>query len=132
MEKEARWKLRFENFEKALDSLKEVMEQKDLDNEIIIDASIQRFEVTFELAWKTLQDYLFEVGIIEFKGPKNIIAKAYQDNIIEDGQTWVDMHKDRNVLTHEYAFMESRAIFQRIKTSYIQAFIQFQRRLQDE
>lgn len=129
MEKEPRWKLRFESFEKALNSLKEVAEKHDLNDDIIIDAAIQRFEVTFELAWKTLQDYLSEIDVIDFKGPKNIINKAYQENLIDDGQVWINMHKDRNILSHEYVYTERRAIFQRIIDLYLKALIQLHRRL---
>jgi nucleotidyltransferase substrate binding protein (TIGR01987 family) len=132
MTKEPRWKLRFESFEKALASLLELTEKKETIDDIIIDATIQRFEVTFELAWKTLQDYLFYSGIDDFKGPKNVINKAFQDNLLTDGQIWLDMLNDRNILSHEYAFEESRNIHKNILESYVIGFRELFERLKNE
>ena len=130
--KDIRWKQRFEYFENALASLKEIIdENSDEATDTVIDASIQRFEIAFELAWKTLQDYLTEQGYIEYKGPKRIIAKAFQDKIIVDGEMWVSMHADRNILSHNYDYDKSRIIYERIVKNYIPLFIQLQRTLTD-
>ena len=60
-----RWKQRFENFERAYLLLREAFEKdpaamSDLEKEGVI----QRFEYTFELAWKTLKDYLVYSGVV--------------------------------------------------------------------
>ena len=65
MSKNIRWKQRFENFERAFMLLKEafekgIAEMSDLEKEGVV----QRFEYTFELAWKTLKDYLIHSGIL--------------------------------------------------------------------
>jgi hypothetical protein len=39
-----------------------------------------------ELAWKTLQDKLYEEGYVDIKGPKPVIKQAFHDGIIKDGQ----------------------------------------------
>lgn len=120
MDKETRWKLRFENFASALNSLKEINEQNSYDDDIIVDAGIQRFEVTFELAWKTLQDYLAEEGFSTPGGPKSIIKQSVNRGLIEDGDAWLEMLKDRNSLSHEYIYTESRNIFNRIINLHFQ------------
>ena len=35
-----------------------------IENDIIIDGIIQRFEFTFELAWKFIKDYIAYEGIV--------------------------------------------------------------------
>lgn len=130
--KEQRWKLRFEYFRNALASLEEIFRQDSVRGDILIDAAIQRFEVTFEFAWKTVQDYLMMNSILDSKGPKNIIQKAYMEGIIEDGQVWANMLRDRNVLSHEYVYNESRMIFQSIEGSYLTAFSLLRERLGNE
>ena len=62
---------------------------------------IQIFEFTFELAWKTLKDFL------EYKGftvpsPRDTIRQAYQEGYIEDGGIWLDALDKRNLMAHTY------------------------------
>ena len=45
---------RKQDFENALERLKEGINEKDSD--IVIDGILHRFEFTFELAWKTIKD----------------------------------------------------------------------------
>ncbi|MBI3194872.1 MAG: nucleotidyltransferase substrate binding protein [Ignavibacteriae bacterium] len=81
-----RWKQRFQNYENSFQYLKELTIVKDF-SEIEIDATIQRFEVAYELAWKTLQDFLEEQGYDGIKGQKKVIIKSFQDMVIEQGET---------------------------------------------
>jgi hypothetical protein len=37
------------------------------------DGLLQRFEYTFELAWKVMQDYLLDTGYKGLRGPRNVI-----------------------------------------------------------
>ncbi len=71
-----RWKQRLSNFQKPLVHLAVAVELKK--PTIIQQAgTIQFFEMSFELAWKTLKDYLEEQGFIDIKSPKATIKKAY-------------------------------------------------------
>jgi len=61
---------------------------------------IQR-EYSYELAWKTMKDYLEEQGAnINPVTPRKVIKEAFAANIITDGQVWVDMMLHRNLLSH--------------------------------
>ena len=63
MEQDIRWKQRFLNYSKAIGQLTEFMEIKEL-NKFEVQGLIQCFEYTFELAWKTMKDYLTESNVV--------------------------------------------------------------------
>ncbi len=84
------------------------------------DGTIQRFEFTLELAWNLLQDYLIEIGYQGLKGPKNILVESFSLGYIQNGEVWMDMLEDRHKTSHTYDEADSREIFNKIKTLYIQ------------
>jgi len=99
-----RWKQRFDNFSKAgkkLDKFVSEMEGNP-DSETNKLALIQVFEFTFELAWKTLKDYLTEEGFSDAKSPRSAIKVAFNNDFILGGQVWIDMLADRNLMSHAY------------------------------
>ncbi|ELV05863.1 nucleotidyltransferase substrate binding protein, partial [Brachyspira hampsonii] len=57
MSENIRWKQRFYNFEKAFNLLKSVFEEKEINDLSLLEQEgvVQRFEYTYELAWKTLK-----------------------------------------------------------------------------
>lgn len=65
------------------------------------DATIQRFEFTFELAWKTIQEYIKDQGF-DCKSPKNCIREAARLEIIDNPEGWIEHLKARNLITHTY------------------------------
>ena len=77
MNKNIRWIQRFYNFKRAFLLLNKAFEKnlKDI-NQLEKEGIIQRFEYTFELAWKTLKDKVENDGIILDKiSPKAVIKK---------------------------------------------------------
>lgn len=120
-EKDIRWKQRYENFEKAFLLLKEVIEM-DLNqlNQLEKEGIIQRFEYTFELAWKVLKDKMEDDGIVmETISPKYIVRKAFETKYIHDADTWFLMIGDRNLMSHTYNFSKFEEIIFSIKKHYI-------------
>lgn len=102
----------------AAQRLKEALQKKE--NDIVIDGTLHRFEFTFELAWKTMKDYLEYSGIIEGTGsPREIIKTAFANGIIDDGENWLKMMLARNSLSHLYDEEKSREIYIEIKEIYI-------------
>jgi nucleotidyltransferase substrate binding protein (TIGR01987 family) len=98
-----RWKQRFENYEKALRLLREALDDVGSLSDLEKQGTIQRFEFTVELAWKTMKDYLeFSGVVLSEKSPKSVVKQAFTAKIITDGQLWVDMLDFRNALTHQY------------------------------
>ena len=58
---------------------------------------IQRFEYSYELAWKTMKDYLEEHGTnINPVTPRNVIKEAFSAKIFTDRQLEVDLQLQRN------------------------------------
>lgn len=105
----------------ATKRLKEALQEKE--NDIIIDGTLHRFEFTFELAWKTMKDYLEYSGIIDGIGsPREIIKTAFANGIIDDGENWIKMMLARNSLSHLYDEKKSREIYTEIKENYIDLF----------
>jgi nucleotidyltransferase substrate binding protein (TIGR01987 family) len=114
---------RFDHFQKALGLYEEAarpglskLEQEGL---------IQRFEYTFELAWKCLQDLLHERGYAGVRGPRPVIEQAFQDGIISNGPLWFEMLKSRNETTHLYSEEIFRAIIAKVAGEYLPALQKF-------
>jgi len=126
MTKNIRWKQRFDNFESAFNLLKkafekDITEMSDLEKEGVV----QRFEYNFELAWKTLKDYLVYSGIVfDQITPRRVIKEAFAAKIIEDGQTWIDMLEQRNLMSHTYDRETFDAVIGNITQRYFAALEQ--------
>jgi nucleotidyltransferase substrate binding protein (TIGR01987 family) len=126
MSKDIRWKQRFQNFSKALALLREPFTREagslsDLEKEGIV----QRFEITFELAWKTLKDYLVFNGVaFQQITPRNVIKQGFSSKVIADGQLWIDMLDRRNLLAHIYDESLLDETVSLIATNFLPAFEQ--------
>lgn len=116
---EERWKERKEDLKNAVTRLQEALNEENV-TDIVIDGVLHRFEFSFELAWKTMKDYLEYMGIIEKIGsPREIIKSAFKAELIEDGEGWIELMLARNTLSHLYSEEESRKIYDKIKEKYI-------------
>jgi nucleotidyltransferase substrate binding protein (TIGR01987 family) len=92
-------KLLFDDLRKASKKLSEASAQDGTD--MNRDATIQRFEFTFELAWKLFQAILAAEGI-ESYGPRNAIREAGKLGLIDDVEKWLEFLTARNLATHTY------------------------------
>ena len=106
MKADIRWQQRFQNFDRAFALLREALERKPEElSPLEKEGVIQRFEYTFELAWKTLKDYLEESGlVISPVTPRQVIKDAFAAKVISDGDAWIKMLDHRNLLAHTYDF----------------------------
>jgi len=89
-----------EELTRASKRFEEIVREKK--NEIVRDSAIQRFEFTYELAWKTLKAALEEKGVKELYSPRDVFKAAFQNGIIENDPTWLDMIDTRNMTSHLY------------------------------
>ena len=95
-----RFKLALDHFEKALARLHEVLAQPE--NEFIRDATIQRFEFTFEAAWKAMYRWLRARGVDADEDAYSTIPEAFKRRLISDEKRWGDMRRYRNLTSHTY------------------------------
>ena len=124
MTQDIRWKQRFSNFRKALQTLAEaaaLAQQRPLSN-LEQQGLIQGFEFTHELAWNVLKDYLEEQGFVGIIGSKNASREAFQNNLLADGEAWMDMIKARNLTSHTYNTQIAQGIANDILARFYPAF----------
>jgi len=111
-----RWKQRFQNFERAVTLLEQAMQLTTL-SEIERVGLIQFFEMSFELAWKLLKDYLEAEGFT-VKSPRATLKQAFQAGFIADGHIWMDALQDRNLTAHTYDEALAIVVENKIRRSY--------------
>ena len=122
MNEDIRWKQRFSNYKKALAQLTKFIDQDEL-NELEKQGLIKAFEYTHELAWNLLKDYLQDQGIQNITGSKDSVREAFKVGLIEDGESWMDMIKDRNQTVHTYNESTAEAIATNIQTRFFALFV---------
>jgi nucleotidyltransferase substrate binding protein (TIGR01987 family) len=74
--------MRIKEAEKALETLREVLEEQY--SVIVRDATIQRFEYTFEIFWKLLKEYLYAHEGIECNSPKSCFRAVLSVGLLSD------------------------------------------------
>ena len=102
------------------DELKEASSrlQEGLDSaktQLEIDGVLQRFEFTFELSWKTIQEYAKYQGII-VTSPRESFRIAGDLGLIDNVETWLEYLEERNKTTHIYDAKMAKAIFDKLPT----------------
>ena len=115
-----RWKQRFDNLQRAYQRLRWAMEihQQDPSDELIRMAVIKAYEFTFELSWKTLKDFLAYNGI-DAKLPREVLKQAFTTGLVSDGQLWIDMLEERNLMAHTYEDTRARKAVDQIQERYL-------------
>jgi nucleotidyltransferase substrate binding protein (TIGR01987 family) len=111
------WEKKKQTFKNALDRLGESLKLP-TEQSIVIDGVIQRFEFTYELAWKWMKHFLEYKGIFEAKAPRDVFKHSFVMEIITDGEAFIEMMKDRNTSSHTYDEATANAIYRRIKDQH--------------
>lgn len=131
MTENIRWQQRFEKYKQALHQLESaVLEYADTEIDIIKEGIIQRFEFTHELAWKVMQDYLKYQGATDIFGSKSATRIAFNRELINNGEVWLDMIETRNITVHTYDEKILDVQFRKVVNDYLPLFLQFQQRLE--
>ncbi|WP_154856705.1 nucleotidyltransferase substrate binding protein [Cyclobacterium xiamenense] len=127
MEKDIRWKQRFSNFRKAYKQLEDAValaNTREL-SQLEKQGLIQSFEYTHELAWLVMKDFFFYQGNFEIRGSRDATRESFKNNLLDDGEIWMDMIKSRNRSSHTYNEAIAVEIAQKIITQYFEAFFAF-------
>ena len=126
-----RWQQRFEHFCNAFKQLKNAKQLRTERQftELELQGVIQAFEVSQELSWKVMKDFLEEQGKTDLFGSKNAVKEAFNVGLIMNGEVWFDMIKSRNLTSHIYDHAEIIAIVDTILNIYVAAFIDFENKM---
>lgn len=124
---DVRWKQRFSSFKRAFNLLQEALL---LDPERLSalerEGAMQRFEFTFELAWKTMKDFLEVSGVVlDEVTPRNVIKAAFAAKLIHDGQQWIDMMLRRNEMSHQYDGEKFASVLVEVRQKYLPLLVTF-------
>ena len=133
-EQDIRWLQRFSNFRKAfnqLDSAVQLSEEREL-SDLEKQGLIQAFEYTYELSWNMIRDYFRWQGNTGITGSRDAIREAFANGLIEDGDGWMRMLKDRNRTSHTYNEETAQEILKNILQLYHPLFVALQTRMADE
>lgn len=95
-----RTRLQIETFEKALSRLHEALGMNETD--VVRDALIQRFEFTFEMAWRSAWRWLADRGEKLAEKAFDVLPSAFEAKLIADAELWDKIREYRNLTTHTY------------------------------
>lgn len=117
-----RWQNRYDNFRRAFHLLREGIEALETGTltQLEREGLIQRFEYTWELAWKTLSDVLQYEGInLDTVTPRGVIRAGLEAQIITNGPDWMAALDDRNKMSHTYSFQAFEDVIASISSRYL-------------
>lgn len=125
---------KMDNFLNCLDVLKQADFSLAAENEIYRTGIVGQFKLTFELAWKALQQVLRVHGVQEAEtgSPREILQLGYKVGFIEDSSVWLLMLKKRNLSVHLYNEAEIDELLILIRDKFIPAFWQLGKMLQQK
>lgn len=85
-------------------------------SKLVRDASIQRFEYTFEAVWKAAHQYLNDYEGMELGSPKGVLRACFQVGLLSEEQAKqaLAMTDDRNLTSHTYNERVAAQIFGKI------------------
>jgi len=114
-------------YNRALDRLHEVVALDESD--IIRDSLIQRFEFTYELAWKCMFYWLRAEGEQVLEMQKPIIAAAFRCELIGNPQVWEEIKKQRDQTSHTYNEAKAVAVSAFVRSVALPEFDDFRQKL---
>lgn len=93
-----------------------------------------QFNLTFELAWKALQEVLRIHGVdgVATGSPREILQIGYKVGFVNDSSVWLLMLKKRNTSIHIYNEEEIDELILLIRDSFIPAFTELEETLQEK
>ena len=133
MSLDIRWRQRFDNYQRALQTLSRAVAlsaERPL-SELEQQGLIQVFEFTHELAWNMLKDFLEAQGIAGLIGSRDAIRTAFKNGLIQEGETWMEMIKARNLSSHTYQLELANRLAADILQRFYPAFVALEQKMQE-
>jgi len=105
------------SFRKAIASLERGLARAEsaLDDEEVRDGAIQRFECTYELAWKSLKRVLENMAAspdeIDALSFRDLIRHGAEKGLIDDPAAWFGFREERNISSHTYDEAKAKEVY---------------------
>ncbi len=101
---------------RSLSALRKVV-RMDLEDEVVRDAAIKRFEFTYEIAWKMMKRHLEWTGQSELTAipRRELFRMAARFSLIDDPARWFNYHEGRNLTSHTYDADNARKVVSLLK-----------------
>ena len=125
-----RWIRRLSNYSRALAQLQRFVDKGEL-NEFEQQGLIKTFEFTHELAWNVMKDYFEYQGSQHIHGSRDATREAFQQALVNDGDTWMGMIKSRNQSAHTYNRDTADLIAGLVLNDYVPLFHLLEQKMTD-
>jgi len=89
------------------------------------DSAIKRFELTTELGWKAMKEFLRDKNMA-CNSPRECLKEAFRINLVPDNPLWLKILEDRNLSVYTYNEKLAEDIYGRLK-SYLELFIELEK-----
>ena len=125
---------KLDNFSNCLTILRNADFKLAYNNDIYRTGVIGQFNLTFELAWKALQEILRLHGAegADTGSPREILQLGYKLGFVNDSAVWLLMLKKRNTSVHIYNEQEVDEMILLIRDSFIPAFVALEKTLREK
>lgn len=125
---------KLDNFSNCLTILRNADFKLADNNDIYRTGVIGQFNLTFELAWKALQEILRLHGAegADTGSPREILQLGYKLGFVNDSAVWLLMLKKRNTSVHIYNEKEVDEMILLIRDSFIPAFVALEKTLREK
>lgn len=125
---------KLDNFSNCLTILRNADFKLADNNDIYRTGVIGQFNLTFELAWKALQEILRLHGAegVDTGSPREILQLGYKLGFVNDSAVWLLMLKKHNTSVHIYNEQEVDEMILLIRDSFIPAFVALEKTLREK
>ena len=125
---------KLDNFSNCLTILRNADFKLADNNDIYRTGVIGQFNLTFELAWKALQEILRLHGAegADTGSPREILQLGYKLGFVNDSAVWLLMLKKRNTSVHIYNELDVDEMILLIRDSFIPAFVALEKTLREK
>lgn len=107
-----------QDFKKTVTNLEEILKKEN--SAEMRDASMKRFDLCFDAAWKLIKNIAKKNGS-ECYSPRQCFKVGFQLKLLEHDQQWLDMIDDRNLSAHLYREEEANKIYSKLPV-YLKLF----------
>lgn len=121
--------MKHEDYHRALERLQSALRKEPDADDMYLDATIQRFEFCFELAWKLMKCVLDYEGI-EVSSPRSSIREGWKQGMVADAENWLDMQEKRNLSSHTYNQATALEVYKLIKEKYVDLLLAWDKEVQ--